>query len=334
MLQTVQKDRPQPTSGFKKGVFGGYTQYRYGVIGYGHTKENLRSRISLANSEKTQSRVFRGERRKNVIDAIVDEMRDWRSSPFEQEASLQHGIRSTLCLHGYSWLISQTEAEALVSAALTILGAERPSWDQGQRWYAESRDQCLHCGKLLDVPALKAVHFCGEVCARASLERRDYHRRNETDKTYAAARRIVQKSKTKPRTCAWCGTLFHPVREKSAQKCCSFSCGSKLGHQRKPREVRTLSCAYCGCDFQTTSVRAIYCSNGCQACATKLKNGTVPTFLSCRIFDYYFTVPINATARPLTPQSFDWMMLEQGCAIVGEVKKLVADQHTTASARA
>lgn len=67
-----------------------------------------------------------------------------------------------------------------------------------------------------------------------------------------------------------------------------------------------------------------YCTETCRSAYALLKRSGEVKRLKAYTFDHFFTMPINALSRPLTPQAFDWMMIEAGCEIVGEVATLMA----------
>jgi hypothetical protein len=176
---------------YRNGLFAGWTDYRFGSP----------RPVTLAKPK----RIFRGDRRKHLVWKVMDILRDWRFSGFEHEGSCHHGIRSALCLQGYSWRVADAEAEALVAEAVGLLGLDRPTWEQGQPEYVEPRDLCIRCGApIVGVNgASRAYRFCSEVCARSAREKHDFQRRSETDRVYAAAARIIKKARTKPRKCEW-----------------------------------------------------------------------------------------------------------------------------------
>lgn len=313
-----------------KGWYGGYFPYRYGTVP-GTGDLNLRSRITLAGpkldkGKPEKAKPIRGERRETIITRLVEGMRDWRATPFENEGPYLHGIRSALCLDGHGWQAANDEAVVMVGSALSLLGAERPTWDQGQRYYAERRDKCLHCGGAIEGLETRAMQFCSEMCAKSALEERNGLRKTYEDKVYAAAHRFMGKSRTKPRKCVWCDRAFHPQKDSTSQKFCSIPCVLAYGRINKnPSVERPATCIFCGIEYRYIpgeTVHASSCTQTCRSAHALLKRGGEVKRLKPHTFDHFFTMPINASPRPLTPQAFDWMMMEAGCTITGEVDKM------------
>ncbi|OWK20076.1 hypothetical protein AJ88_33085 [Mesorhizobium amorphae CCBAU 01583] len=54
--------------------------------------------------------IFGADKRKHVVNQMMDVMADWRLSPFEFEGSCRAGLRSALCLAGHSWQRADDEA--------------------------------------------------------------------------------------------------------------------------------------------------------------------------------------------------------------------------------
>ncbi|MEF2074347.1 hypothetical protein [Consotaella aegiceratis] len=296
----INRDR----AGSWRGAFTGYPEYRYG-----------------SPRPVTLPKIFRGNAREHVLDVVVDEMRDWRLTPFETEGEMTHSLRSNLCLVGHGYARSDQEARSIVGEALLHLGAERPTWEQGQPGYIDPRENCVQCGKPLDpIGNGKGYRFCSEVCAKAAVERRDFERRDERDRLYAAAQRVIKKTKTRPRTCAWCGEAFHPVREASKQECCSFSCSAALKRARNPPPVFTVECTFCGNEFDTVQPKAMFCCKACTLAQRRLDRGIVPQFVTVRVFDRYFSRDRETAPREIIPTRFDYMFVQQGARITGEAR--------------
>lgn len=322
----MKKKRSKHKLRLQVGWSGGLRDHRYGTIKIGNEEHSLKSRITLAGGAAPAT-IFRGAWRDAIVSRIMDEMGDWRSTPFQNEGSMRHGLRSSLCLGGHGWQESNAEAVSLVETALRRMGASRPSWEEGQWEYAERRDRCVRCGKDIDAPqTFRGYRFCSDLCARLTLERRNFARRSEDDRLYAAAKRIIAKGKTRPRNCAWCGEVFHPVREASKQTCCCYQHAALLRARKysipgRLKEAVTVFCRFCGEQFSTLSARAEHCSRACSQMAGKMKNGYQPEKLKRHVFDHFFTVPVNEQIRlRITSRKFDWMMMERGLNITGEVR--------------
>lgn len=296
---------------WKHGLRAGWTEYRYGT-------ENARP-ISLAGPKRI-ALIFRGEKRSHAIDRAMDVLRDWRQSPFEHEGATRAGIRSALCLRGYDWRRSDWQAEEIVSGALRLLGAERPTWEQGQRHYIEARENCKWCGVELD-PGDQVAGFCSVEHARAAHIHWGFEARSTADTAFAAVDRAMRRLVQKPRACAECAKKFRPQREGSDQRFCSLQCvavhrkketteracehcGTVFRPDRANLDARFCSqkcayehrsvieisktCACCGSRFIASGHKALYCSTTCTQIVSKIKHGRPPRRISPPVFDYVF----------------------------------------------
>ena len=295
---------------WKHGLRAGWTEFRYGT-------DDTRP-ISLAGPKPHP--IFRGEKRQHAINIAMDVLRDWRQSPFEREGPTRAGIRSAFCLQGYGWPRSDVQAGEIVGEALRMLGAKRPTWEQGQRHYVEPRENCRWCSVELDT-AGRVAGFCSVEHARAALTHWGFETRNNADAAFRAVYRATRRLAQKPRKCIECGRKFRPQREGSDQRCCSTSCVNM--HRRKERPERACAhcgavfhlernnldarfcskrCAYdhrsasefsrtctcCGISFTTASPKATYCSITCTQVVSKIKHGRPPKRISPPVFDYVF----------------------------------------------
>ena len=89
------------------------------------------------------------------------------STLFGLEGTLKSALRADLCLRGWHWDDANQAAGNIMSAAHGLLGAERPSWYEGQADYviAEGllieRTRCKRCHKTL--PEERPM-FCSFLC--------------------------------------------------------------------------------------------------------------------------------------------------------------------------
>lgn len=142
----------------KDGYFEGYTEYRYGT--------------KCPAAAVRMPQIFAGQQREHILRQVTQQLAGWTHSPFQFEGSARHGLRSALCLVGFSWSRSDAEAEALVAEGLRSLRARRPTWEEGQFSYVEARENCRRCGVPLDDDANRGKRrqtYCSEVCARADI---------------------------------------------------------------------------------------------------------------------------------------------------------------------
>lgn len=164
--------------------------------------------------------------REKVVELIRDGMEQGQPSKFWCEGPARAGIRSSLCLQGWKWAEADAVAVEIVAAALNIVGAKRPTWQEGQPEWTQpgalpiKRERCIRCRKPLPEGHWK---FCSHLCNTAyNGERRRQRKREEINIAWLASRAAWQ-AKQPARTCESCGRLFKPRRPK--QKLCRPRCG-------------------------------------------------------------------------------------------------------------
>lgn len=300
---------------WKHGLFVGLTEYRYGP------PEDARP-ITLAGPKKHVP-IFRGEKRTHAVNRALDVMRDWRQSPFEHEGPVRAGIRSALCLAGHGWHRSDQQAAEIVAEALRLMGAKRPTWEQGQRHYVEPRENCKWCGIELE-PGDMVAGFCSEEHARFARQHWGFETRSIADAAFSAVDRAMRRLAQKPRKCEECGTKFRPQREGSDQRFCSLQCSAahraketpprpcdhcgtvftphfgrmnldqrfcskKCAYEHRAYERFDRTCACCGAPFVTSSHKALYCSMRCAQIVSGFRTGrNLPKRVSGPVLDYLF----------------------------------------------
>lgn len=111
------------------------------------------------------------DKRRQLIDAMMAILRQGEASKFEFEASCRHGLRTALCLKGWSWSEADTTAAAIVERSLHFIGAVRPTWYEGQPEWTQNgsgaliaRTRCVRCRRRLEDMHTK---FCSTLCANA-----------------------------------------------------------------------------------------------------------------------------------------------------------------------
>lgn len=294
---------------YKHGFRSGYTLWRYGT----------------APAPSKQPRIFKGEKREHALQRTLAIIRNWRSSPFEYEGAARAAIRSALCLQGYSWARSDHEAAALVAEALQMMGAERPSWAEGQPEYLIPPDHCRGCaGPLDEEQKASRIPFCSIECARNARQRWGFERRAKEDERYneiteailklaspkrqcPQCKRQFRSHKTRAggtaqvycsadcanaaketvaaRECLNCGRMFKPVNNRNVGRYCSREC-THAG--RKKLEI-SRTCVCCGTEFTAPSKGALYCSMTCASIVSRFRTGrNTPKRLSPPVFDYVF----------------------------------------------
>lgn len=104
----------------------------------------------------------------------------WISSLFGLEGALRAAVRQDLCLNGWRWSEANETAVEVVHSAHVMLGAQRPSWYEGQLEWTISegllieRTRCVNCHKRLPEWHHK---YCGNLCSNAHRLRAAYHRK-------------------------------------------------------------------------------------------------------------------------------------------------------------
>lgn len=232
------------------------------------------------------SPIFREKERGQIVDSAMDALRDWRLSPFENEGPIWAGIRSSLCLAGYSWVRSDFEAGLIVATGLARMGAQRPSWEQGQLEYTIPNENCARCAGPRDI-AIRG-RFCSVECAKAfAVERQAYEIRRDTA-VYRSAVRILRQERKDRRQCLHCGGSFMHDGEKDPRQFCSQDCYFR--HRRTEAFTKFPNvCKFCEKPFMGRRNGAFYCSNSCQLTESKLRLGKrLPKRLTRPIFDYVF----------------------------------------------
>lgn len=283
--------------------------------------EKMRSNISLP---KVGGKIFRGLKRQHVIDEIMDVMSDWRTTPFENEGPVTQGIRSSLCLAGHAWEKADSEARTIVSDCLSKLGAIRPTFEQGQREYSISLEQCAWCyGSIPEELAVGSnVHrYCSDVCARSAIQYRDFNIRSNADASFRAASATIARASRPTVECQHCAKKFKPTQsgakfcspacsqeasalnlrmlpdreclecgktfrpERDEQRFCSHACYS---NNLKSREIEK-ACACCGGTFVAGTPKALYCSMNCASVVSRFRTGrNLPKRITPPVLDYLF----------------------------------------------
>lgn len=245
----------------QRNPYANWSEYRYGSV-------NKRP-ITLAGQKKTP--VFSKDRRKHVLGQVMDLMRDWRQSPFEYEGPVRTGVRSALCLQGHGWQRSDDEAASLVSDSLRQLGATRPTWEQGQRFYGDPRENCRWCyGPIAeeDMTGNRSRLFCSDVCARSAYVNWDLKGNERGNAMAGEAYRAAYREKLPSRSCEHCGKSFKPASENARSKYCSTRCTGEAQRMTIPERA----CLKCGTTFRPpgTQPDMKYCKRKCYEASKRI----------------------------------------------------------------
>lgn len=112
-------------------------------------------------------RKLKAAHRSRLIESAASLMRRVEPTPFALEAPIRTWLRTRLCLRGWGWSEADLAAEDVVDRALARVGAERPTWKQGQpEWTQDGysvveRFHCVNCGSPLSGDQRK---FCSPQC--------------------------------------------------------------------------------------------------------------------------------------------------------------------------
>lgn len=239
----------------------------------------------------------KGQSRTALVERVTDQLAGWTTTPFQFEGAVRAGLRSGLCLADHGWQASDDEAAGLVTEALRGMGAERPTWEQGQRGYAEPHDFCEWCGGAMDdEERTRGQRFCCAEHAKAGLAHMARKDRRNFGRALESARRMVKRSDAEPRICAQCGTSFQPGRPH--QVYCSQSCSAKATNAAVASSLGQLTCDCCCETFSPKNAAQRFCSERCakrvENARTRIRNGNAR--LSAICFDIVFTFPANERA--------------------------------------
>lgn len=188
------------------------------------TEERLRLAGAAARQKRSVHRLNQA-RRNHLIDRTAKILRTGEASKFEFEASCRHGLRSSLCLQGWTWADADLIAAEIVAAALNRIGAERPTWKEGQpEWTQDGvlrveRENCIRCRGPLPEGHYK---YCSSMCG--SADRSDIARRTDADAENAKIRayRATWSTKQSDQACEACGDMFRP--KSPGARFCSIRC--------------------------------------------------------------------------------------------------------------
>ena len=151
----------------------------------------------LTPAERDRARGRLGRMRAEALAAVLAQLTRQAleagraPSPFVYEGPFRASIRAALTLQGWRWAPADDAAVLVVTIALELLQAERPSWEQGQRNYATgdqiARTRCANCGARLE--GLQ-TRFCSAQCSFRYLQRASYWRHADADRVAARAAAI------------------------------------------------------------------------------------------------------------------------------------------------
>lgn len=252
--------------------------------------------------------VFAGRRRESAIRQVMDRLRDWRLSKFEHEGTTRAEIRSALCLKGHGWALADMEAAELVSAALRRLGAERPSWLEGQPEYTDNgRDQdareamlartieCARCGSIFAPLNNLPVKYCSVECANPVLYGpKPCEHCGKTFKPKEAKSRFCSpicasfgQRTVDERQCRHCKAIFRPKNGNQPGE--GFYCSRVCYFAARAYVTVVRECEWCFTIYEARGHKSRFCCPRCRQKSIDLRSGKWrPTVISPPVLDYLF----------------------------------------------
>lgn len=202
---------------------------------------------TLKAEAKPRPRQLNKGKRRHLVETVATILKTGEPTHFAFEASCRHGIRSGLCLDGWTWAEADAAAADVVGAALRQIGAKRPTWQQGQPWWTEEgvmrheRTHCARCRKPIPEERNRGgipAKYCSMVCTRAARDAAWYQRQGEEGKARRAAAeaaRLAKKRAAMPeKPCAYCQGMFRPYPA-SGKKPESIFCSPRCRNKARSR---------------------------------------------------------------------------------------------------
>jgi hypothetical protein len=178
---------------------------------------------------------------------LAAEFANARPTCFATEADTVHQRRAHYCLHGWRYWMADATAREDTLAALDYIGAERPSWQEGQPVILPlDVARCEKCGAGLYFE--NEQRYCDACRDRAVYEQQMAYVR-ATSERKAEARAGM--------TCEVCGKPINAKRS-DAKTCGGTKCREELKRRRAPTRI----CEHCREEFQSRYERA-FCSRKC-----------------------------------------------------------------------
>lgn len=136
-----------------------------------HSRETRTAREKACHRPRWRAkRTLGSDLRHRLVDSVAPILKRGEPTIFAFEGAIRAAIRSRLCIRGWDWQDADFAAAGVVGAALNVIGAQRPTWQEGQPdWVNDAgakidRVSCAHCGRTLPEGHWK---FCSELCKDA-----------------------------------------------------------------------------------------------------------------------------------------------------------------------
>lgn len=135
---------------------------------------------TLKAEAKPRPRRLSRDKRRHLVDTVARLMKAAKESGaaatlLNFEGPCRHGLRSRLTLEGWGWQDADAIAADIVASALRQIGAQRPTWAEGQPEWSQQgagalidRIRCIHCHNPLEGIQRK---FCSDLCGVAHYRR-------------------------------------------------------------------------------------------------------------------------------------------------------------------
>jgi len=126
-----------------------------------------RTKAASGHKAATGQRL-KSAQRVRFVDVVAPILRRAEPTPFALEGALRHWLRGRFCLKGWNWADADRAADEIIVAGLNRIGAERPTWKQGQPEYTQDgvmmveRVTCVNCGSPLPKQHTK---YCSQTCS-------------------------------------------------------------------------------------------------------------------------------------------------------------------------
>lgn len=221
---------------------------------------------------KPRARRLNRDRRRRLIEITAEILRQGFCSKFEQEGACRHGLRAGFCLDGWGWADADAAAADIVATALRFIGAQRPSWKEGQPEWTQDGfapveyTRCQHChGKIPPDRGSRngPAKYCSDLCGQAAYARKAYRFEATVSRAEYLAELAARTAKTMraEKDCEHCGKVFRPGYNISRQRFCSRQCAD--AGKPNPRRLPERPCVGCGNMFKPRLADRKYCSSAC-----------------------------------------------------------------------
>lgn len=227
------------------------------------------------------------KRDRALVPAVMHILNNGGPTHFVYEGPCRAGLRSAFCLEGEPWSRSDLRAGRIVAEALSLLGAQRPTWAEGQpEWtdpgYAPGDVYyCQHCRKPMPEDRGLGAKFCSRECKVANYMagvRANHAQMSRAEWRAMIAVRRQRVLRERGLTCQHCGGKFLP-KDKSHDLRSLAYCSRKC--QRAACAPRP--CVVCGTIFEPKrNAAAKTCgANACLAALRRQRNRATLAPRSC-----------------------------------------------------